>query len=86
MNGLKLAVALSANEGLNLERWPSGLRRTPGKGVHGKLCREFESRSLRQILSPGSPIVEPTQRVAVIEDFPDLPLFVYPMFLLPESS
>ena len=29
------------------ERWPSGLRRTPGKGVYGELYREFESRPLR---------------------------------------
>ena len=31
-----------------LERWPSGLRRTPGKGVYGELYRGFESLSLRQ--------------------------------------
>lgn len=31
------------------ERWPSGLRRTPGKGVYGELYREFESLSFRQI-------------------------------------
>ena len=33
----------------DLERWPSGLRRTLGKCVKGKLFRGFESRSLRQI-------------------------------------
>lgn len=31
------------------ERWPSGLRRTPGKRVHWKRCRGFESLSLRNI-------------------------------------
>src|SRR6266852_1151773 len=30
------------------ERWPSGLRRTLGKRVCGKLYRGFESHSLRQ--------------------------------------
>ena len=30
-----------------LERWPSGLRRTPGKRVGGRLPRGFESLSLR---------------------------------------
>src|SRR5688572_3005328 len=30
-----------------LDGWPSGLRRTPGKRVHGKPCREFESRPIR---------------------------------------
>src|SRR5690349_5671149 len=32
------------------ERWPSGLRRTLGKRVCGKLYRGFESHSLRQKL------------------------------------
>ena len=31
------------------ERWPSGLRRTLGKRVCGKLYRGFESHSLRQL-------------------------------------
>src|SRR2546423_2292079 len=33
------------------ERWPSGLRRTLGKRVCGKLYRGFESHSLRQQVS-----------------------------------
>src|SRR5262245_4437207 len=33
---------------LQLERWPSGLRRTPGTRVYGKPYRGFESLSLRQ--------------------------------------
>ena len=31
-----------------MERWPSGLRRTPGKCVGVKASRGFESLSLRQ--------------------------------------
>jgi hypothetical protein len=31
-----------------MERWPSGLRRSLGKRVYGKLYRGFESRPLRQ--------------------------------------
>lgn len=31
-----------------LERWPSGLRHSPGKTAMGKLIREFESLPLRQ--------------------------------------
>ena len=31
-----------------MERWPSGLRRTPGKCVEVKASRGFESLSLRQ--------------------------------------
>ncbi len=31
-----------------MEGWPSGLRRTPGKCVNGKLFREFKSHPLRQ--------------------------------------
>ena len=34
---------------VNLERWPSGLRRTLGKRVKGQLFRGFESHSLRQV-------------------------------------
>ncbi len=33
-----------------LERWPSGLRRTLGKRVKGKLFHGFESHSLRQFI------------------------------------
>ena len=33
---------------LGMERWLSGLRRAPGKRVHWKRCRGFESRPLRQ--------------------------------------
>ena len=32
-----------------MERWPSGLRRTPGKCVEVKASRGFESLSLRHI-------------------------------------
>ena len=32
-----------------MERWPSGLRRTLGKRVKGKLFHGFESHSLRHI-------------------------------------
>ena len=32
-----------------MERWPSGLRRTPGKCVGVKASRGFESLSLRQM-------------------------------------
>jgi hypothetical protein len=32
-----------------VERWPSGLRRTLGKRVCGKLYRGFESHSLRHL-------------------------------------
>ena len=34
--------------GLGGERWPSGLRRTPGTRVGAKVSRRFESCSLRQ--------------------------------------
>ncbi len=37
--------------GLAAERWPSGLRRTPGTRVYGKLYRGFESLSLRHSLT-----------------------------------
>ncbi len=30
------------------DRWPSGLRRTPGKRVVGQLTRGFESRPVRR--------------------------------------
>src|SRR5207248_8635804 len=41
------------------ERWPSGLRRTLGKRVCGKLYRGFESHSLRHLLVlPHSPPFE----------------------------
>src|SRR5688500_6661109 len=33
--------------GNSLDRWPSGLRRTPGKRVVGQLTRGFESRPVR---------------------------------------
>ena len=31
----------------DLDRWPSGLRRTPGKCVYVKAYREFESHPIR---------------------------------------
>ena len=34
-----------------MERWPSGLRRTPGKCVEVKASRGFESLSLRHVLN-----------------------------------
>ena len=34
---------------INMERWPSGLRRTLGKRVE-KLYHGFESHSLRQVI------------------------------------
>ena len=34
---------------IKLERWPSGLRRTLGKRVKGKIFHGFESHSLRQL-------------------------------------
>jgi hypothetical protein len=37
------------SRGGNVERWPSGLRRTLGKRVCGKLYRGFESHSLRHL-------------------------------------
>ena len=30
-----------------MDRWPSGLRRSPAKGVRGKLLRGFESHPVR---------------------------------------
>ncbi len=38
-----------AKTGLAAERWPSGLRRTPGTRVYGKPYRGFESLSLRHL-------------------------------------
>lgn len=37
-----------AQKEIEMERWPSGLRRTLGKRVYGKLYRGFESLPLRQ--------------------------------------
>ena len=34
---------------MSMERWPSGLRRTPGKCVEMKVSRGFESLSLRHV-------------------------------------
>ena len=33
---------------ISLDRWPSGLRRTPGKCVYVKAYREFESHPIRK--------------------------------------
>ena len=43
-------VIIKKNEYLR-ERWPSGLRRTLGKRVKGKLFRGFESHSLRHFFT-----------------------------------
>ncbi len=42
-----VAIVTRGHEGPAAERWPSGLRRTPGTRVYGKPYRGFESLSLR---------------------------------------
>src|ERR1700722_7333377 len=53
MSGATAALTCKSRHGPSRqghpERWPSGLRRTLGKRVCGKLYRGFESHSLRQI-------------------------------------
>ncbi len=44
-------MRLSANAMIaRLERWPSGRRRSPAKGVWGQTHRGFESLSLHQVI------------------------------------
>ena len=43
----RLACAAASVRQHDLDRWPSGLRRTPGKCVYVKAYREFESHPIR---------------------------------------
>src|SRR5215213_9430190 len=64
----------------DLDRWPSGLRRTPGKCVYVKAYREFESHPIRlevrtppalarsagfRAIGPAAPSLLPTDSHAV---------------------
>ena len=43
----RLAQVAVLSPRMSLDRWPSGLRRTPGKCVYVKAYREFESHPIR---------------------------------------
>src|SRR5579859_6224509 len=57
--GIRLQKVSCRSKRGDPERWPSGLRRTLGKRVCGKLYRGFESHSLRQKLFPANFIQSP---------------------------
>jgi hypothetical protein len=46
-SALGIDAATTAARVVLLDRWPSGLRRTPGKCVYVKAYREFESHPIR---------------------------------------
>ena len=46
--GVRFFFAIGGCRQCSEDGWPSGLRRTPGKRVYVKACREFESLSVRK--------------------------------------